>query len=342
MSSSGYNPVASQVGAGEDTSAIELADVEAVAEGEKAASAPAAAPAKEDPTSSLTAVGFGVALYAFCSSTLLVINKVSVHLIPDPSFVLFCQFLASSVAVRSIKVIYPDTDIEFLKWEKAKPFFAATLIFYICLFTNTAALKHVNVETVIVVRSCSPIAVALLEKVTLGKDLPNIYGCGALLVLAGGATLYVLTDDGFQVQGYMWLAAYFVSIVIEMVFVKFIVETIPMSTWTRVYYNNTLSLPLAAFTCVWQGSKFLEVTWSAGSMAAIWLSCIVGVAISYAGFNLRKLVSATTFTVVGVVCKIITVFINDVIWTQHSNALGHVGLGICIFAGWLYEKAKKW
>ena len=28
----------------------------------------------------------------------------------------------------------------------------------------------------------------------------------------------------------------------------------------------------------------------------------VGVAISYAGFNLRKLVSATSFTVVGVVC----------------------------------------
>ena len=31
-----------------------------------------------------------------------------------------------------------------------------------------------------------------------------------------------------------------VFIVVEMVFVKFVVDTIPMSTWTRVYYNNTL------------------------------------------------------------------------------------------------------
>ena len=33
-----------------------------------------------------------------------------------------------------------------------------------------------------------------------------------------------------------------VFIVVEMVFVKFVVDTVPMSTWTRVYYNNTLRL----------------------------------------------------------------------------------------------------
>eukprot|EP00929_Paragymnodinium_shiwhaense_P064924 TRINITY_DN325_c0_g2_i1.p1 TRINITY_DN325_c0_g2~~TRINITY_DN325_c0_g2_i1.p1 ORF type:complete len:332 (-),score=44.93 TRINITY_DN325_c0_g2_i1:163-1158(-) len=302
--------------------------------------------ARAEPTKPAAAesasVGYGVALYACCSSTLLIINKVAVQLIPDPSFVLFCQFLSSSLAVRAIKIIYPSSDIEFVHWKKAKPFFAASSIFYICLFTNTAALKYVNVETVIVVRSCSPIAVALLERVVLGNPLPNIYSGCALLVIAAGAATYVMTDSGFQVKGYMWLGAYFVSIVCEMVFVKFIVETVPMSTWTRVYYNNTLSLPLAALTCSLNGNKFLETIWSAGTITALWCSCAVGVAISYAGFNLRKLVSATTFTVVGVVCKIITVLINDVIWTQHSSVFGHLSLAVCIFAGVLYEKAKKW
>ncbi len=32
--------------------------------------------------------------------------------------------------------------------------------------------------------------------------------------------VYVATDAGFRVDGYMWLAAYFISIVTEMVFVK--------------------------------------------------------------------------------------------------------------------------
>merc|ERR1712006_13515 len=117
---------------------------------------------------------------------------------------------------------------------------------------------------------------------------------------------------------------------VEMVFVKFVVENIQMSTWTRVYYNNTLSIPMALLSCALEGFKFTEATWGAPALLSVWLSCIVGVAISYAGFSLRKLVSATAFTVVGVVCKLITVLINDLIWTQHSNAWGHLSLGICI------------
>lgn len=286
-------------------------------------------------------VTFSVILYAVCSSTLLVINKVAVHYVQDASFVLLCQLVASALFVRILRAAQPGTDIELLTWAKAKPFFLASLIFYICLFTNTRALKSVNVETVIVVRSCSPIAVALLETAVFQNPLPNRYGMGALLMLAGGAVLYVVTDAGFQVDGYFWLGLYFVSIVIEMVFVKFIVETIPMSTWTRVYYNNTLSIPLAVMSCALEGFRFLHATWGPAALLSLWLSCIVGVAISYAGFSLRKLVSATMFTVVGVVCKLVTVLINDCIWTQHSNAWGHLGLGICIFAGWLYQKSKS-
>merc|ERR1719413_174274 len=92
------------------------------------------------------------------------------------------------------------------------------------------------------------------------------------------------------------------------------------------------------------GGKFFEAEWSIGAIVAVGLSCVVGVAISYAGFNLRKLVSATSFTVVGVVCKILSVLINDVVWTfagsadKHSNLLGHFSLLICIAAGFMYER----
>mmetsp|Transcript_96508 Transcript_96508/g.242078 ORF Transcript_96508/g.242078 Transcript_96508/m.242078 type:complete len:347 (+) Transcript_96508:99-1139(+) len=288
-----------------------------------------------------SAVIFAVALYAACSSTLLVINKVAMHLVPDAPFILFCQFLASSLAVKGLAFTQPDMDIEGLKWEKAKPFAVATFVFYLCLLSNTQALKSVNVETVIVVRSCSPIAVALLERASLGRPLPSVQGIGALFVIAGGAVLYVITDKGFHIEGYSWLAFYFVSIVVEMVFVKFVVDTVKMSTWTRVYYNNTLSLPMALLSAFAFGeSKAISMEWTLGAIGAVLLSCVVGVAISYAGFNLRAKVSATSFTVVGVVCKILTVLLNDVIWTNHSNVLGHCGLFICIAAGFVYEKVK--
>mmetsp|Transcript_9799 Transcript_9799/g.17606 ORF Transcript_9799/g.17606 Transcript_9799/m.17606 type:complete len:342 (+) Transcript_9799:83-1108(+) len=286
-------------------------------------------------------VAFGVALYAACSSTLLLINKVSVHMVPDASFVLFCQFIASSISVRAMKMADPQADIELLTLEKAKPFSLACGVFFLCLLANTQALKSVNVETVIVARSCSPIAVCVLEHFTLGKDLPNLHGMLSLGAIAGGAVLYVVTDEGFKIDGYAWLLFYFVFIVVEMVFVKFVVETIPMSTWTRVYYNNTLSIPMVIASSVALGfGDFMKVEWGILHLLVIALSCIVGLAISYAGFNLRKLISATSFTVIGVMCKIITVLINDIVWTQHSNMMGHLGLLFCIGAGFAYERSK--
>ncbi|CAK0868364.1 unnamed protein product [Prorocentrum cordatum] len=286
-------------------------------------------------------VALGVALYAACSSTLLVINKVTMAYLPDAAFVLFCQFVSSALAVRLLRCARPSADIELLSWEKSKKFVFATLVFYACLLSNTQALQYVNVETVIVARSCSPIAVALLDHVALGRDLPNLRGALALVSIAGGAFIYVLVDQGFKIKGYSWLALYFVFIVVEMVFVKFIVETVPMSTWTRVYYNNALSIPMAILSSVVAGGSVLfATTLTPGAICAVGLSCIVGVAISYAGFNLRSLVSATSFTVVGVVCKIFTVLLNDMIWTQHSNATGHLGLLICIAGGFAYERVK--
>jgi len=289
-----------------------------------------------------SAIVFGIALYAMCSSTLLIVNKVAMVEMPDPSFLLFCQFLTSSLAVRALKVAKPEMDIELLTWDKAKPFLLATMVFFMCLLSNTAALKSVNVETVIVARSCSPIAVAVLERIFLKRELPSVQGMLALLAIIGGAVIYVLSDQGFRVDGYSWLAVYFVFIVVEMVFIKFIVDTVPMSTWTRVYYNNTLSIPMAMASAIALGDgKALQVVWTPTALSAVLLSCVVGFAISYAGFNLRSLISATSFTVVGVVCKVNTVLINDCMWTMHSNLYGHAGLSVCIISGFAYEKFKR-
>lgn len=286
-------------------------------------------------------VAVAVALYAACSSTLLLINAVAVRAVNDASFVLFCQFVFSSLTVRAIRCVRPESDIELLSWEKGRPFFLACAVFFLCLLSNTEALKSVNPETVIVARSCSPVAVCVLEHLTLGRDLPNARGGLALCSIAAGAFIYVLSDKGFHIAGYTWLAVYYVFIVVEMVLVRYVVTHIEMSTWTRVYYNNTLSIPLVLISSSALGlGKFLAAEWSPGTITALVLSCWVGVAISYAGFNLRKLVSATTFTVVGVVCKLITVMINDLMWSHHSNSWGHVGLLICIGAGFAYERSK--
>ena len=118
--------------------------------------------------------------------------------------------------------------------EKIKPFMGISLLFCACLWTNVKALESANVETVIVFRALSPIAVTLCDHYFLGRDLPSARSWMSLLTIVLGVILYVLTDDGFEFGTYMWVGLYFVSITAEMVYVKYVVENVEMTTWDRV------------------------------------------------------------------------------------------------------------
>lgn len=212
-----------------------------------------------------------------------------------------------------------------------------------CLLSNTEALGESNVETVIAARCCTPIAVAFVERLWLGSDLPSYRGLLSLGGIIVGGAIYAMSDAGLQLFQSRWLLLYFISLVVETVFVKMIIETLQMSTWTRVYYNNTLSIPLVLAALVITGDTSAMVISSLTSeqTVVIFISCLVGLGISYTGFHLRKLVTATSFSVVGVVCKLVTVLLNDAIWTHHSNAVGHCGILVCIAACYAYEQSKS-
>ena len=74
-------------------------------------------------------------------------------------------------------------------------------------------------------------------------------------------------------------------------------------------------------------------------MGVLGLSCAIGVCMSYSAFLLRANVSATMFTVVGIMCKIGTVVINQVIWDKHASANGLAALLVCLLAGTFYKQA---
>jgi hypothetical protein len=52
---------------------------------------------------------------------------------------------------------------------------------------------------------------------------------------------------------------------------------------------------------------------------ALGVGCAVGLAMNYFSWKLREAVSATTVTVIGNICKFITILANILIWDQHSG-----------------------
>ena len=73
--------------------------------------------------------------YSLCNSQLLIINKITLAYVPAPCFLLFCQLLASGVAVRvlaELRVLVADK----LDVEKAKGFLVVVFTFVTTLFAN--------------------------------------------------------------------------------------------------------------------------------------------------------------------------------------------------------------
>ena len=65
----------------------------------------------------------------------------------------------------------------------------------------------------------------------------------------------------------------------------------------------------------------------------------VGNSNSYSGWNCRGMVSAATYSLVGVVNKFFTVLLNVFLWDKHSSTTGLFAVCICLAAGFFYQAA---
>uniref|UniRef100_A0ACD5URF9 Uncharacterized protein n=1 Tax=Avena sativa TaxID=4498 RepID=A0ACD5URF9_AVESA len=285
--------------------------------------------------------------YALCSSLLAIINKYAITKFSYPGLLTAFQYLTSVVGVWSLGkfgFLYHDP----FNFQTARKFAPAALVFYLAIFTNTHLLKHANVDTFIVLRSLTPLLVAIADTTFRKQPCPSKLTFLSLVIILGGALGYVMTDSGFTLTAYSWAVAYLVTITTEMVYIKHMVTNLRLNTWGFVLYNNLLSLIMAPVFGILTG-EHLSVfrafesrgqSWfELDAFVAVSLSCVFGLLISFFGFAARKAVSATAFTVTGVVNKFLTVTINVMIWDKHANGFGLVCLIFTLAGGIFYQQS---
>lgn len=163
-----------------------------------------------DPTAAAAAQAnrasvFGsIAAYGVCSSTMLLANKLATHYIPAPALVSAAQIVVCIVFVVHLHCAGVIT-VERPTKRRLVPYANYSVLFALSLFTNMHSLQHSNVETVIVFRSATPLAVAIADYIFLGRQLPGIRSVSSLLGILVGAAIYVGEDSQFKMEG---LAAY--------------------------------------------------------------------------------------------------------------------------------------
>ncbi|XP_023743787.1 GDP-mannose transporter GONST3 isoform X2 [Lactuca sativa] len=244
--------------------------------------------------------------------------------------------------------------LNFLQHDRLDPqtmwrFLPAAIIFYLSLFTNSELLLHANVDTFIVFRSAVPIFVAIGETLYLHQPWPSLKTWLSLATIFAGSVVYVITDYQFTLMAYTWALAYLISMSIDFVYIKHVVMTIGLNTWGLVLYNNLEALLLFPLELLIMGElkkirhEIKEETdwYSFEVILPVGLSCLFGLAISFFGFSCRRAISATGFTVLGIVNKLLTVVINLMIWDKHSSFIGTIGLLICMFGGVMYQQSTS-
>jgi len=164
---------------------------------------------------------------------------------------------------------------------------------------------------------------------------------GSLVGIAFGVVMYVNIDSNFSMQAYLWIAVWYVVSIFEIIYVKHLVSSVSMTTWGRTYYQNILSVPCLAIMFILLGEKEVieNLVWTRGAVFFILISCLTGLGMSFLSFHLRDMVSATSFAIVGNLCKVATIIVNMLIWDKHSSPTGILSLLICLGAGATYAQA---
>ena len=279
---------------------------------------------------------------------MLVINKLAVQELPLPTVVSGAQLLASSLVVVAMKIVWP-TVMGAMDKTKVIPFALYTAMFAAGLFANMKALMLTNVGAVIAARSCLPVIVCLIEWAFMGRALPGARSCLSLAGVVAFAGLYIRNDSAVDVEGlegYAWLLTWWLLLALQMTYGKWMTEKIEMTQWERVFYTNAFAIPptIALYYGTGESAKVAAPGGVAlGEYAYTWLvaSCVMGVGISYSGWRARSVITATTFTLVGVLNKMATIAFTVIVWPNDASVTGIASLVFCIAFGLLYQDAPK-
>ena len=295
--------------------------------------------------------------YAASSSALLVLNKISITAIPNASVLLFVQllstvfFILGPALAGTLKVqILPSRSV-------IRAYASVAFVFLTTIYSNFQVVSSIGVNSFVVLRCGTPLIISILDWGFLGREFPkgpSLLPLAGIFLFASSYSFLKLREDRLQegqtsagalspsMAGLFWALVWLSSFVLDMVYIKYVVHKYPCSGMERTLYQNFLALPMLLLPCL-----LLEQTDTYSSLiaadkkgvAAVLLSCVAGAVLSYTGMSLRSELSATSFTVVGIMCKMASSVLNEIFVAQEKHKSTLVCLAGVIVSSALYKPA---
>jgi GDP-mannose transporter len=291
-------------------------------------------------------------LYFVSSSSLLVLNKVAIKAIPNASLLLFTQ-LSSTVVIVAAPALGGKARVNFKPEGKVvRAYSTVAVVFLATIYSNFQVIHSIGINPFIVLRCSTPLMVSILDWAFMGRTLPDWKSALALSGILTSGSMYarlkiadpdfVANGTGDANSGLWWSAIWLVSFLLDMVYIKYVVEAYPCSGSERTLYQNFLALPILVILLN-VGAEKHSVLEAANAPQSAWLAvvltCFAGAALSFTGMSLRTELSATLFTVLGIVCKMASTLLNE-IFVEPERDLGRIAcIAAVIISSSFYKQA---
>lgn len=282
-------------------------------------------------------------IFCLSGSALTVFNKLIMRAFPAPNLVLFLQNVITYLLLVLGAPIVPF-DIGKFERSKALKWLPLVFLFYGMLVSSMFALEIVTATTLIVQRNLGTMTIACADYVFLGTTQPRrrIF---AIICLCLGSLLYVYDEVDsmkFDVNGYFWLLVNIITTTAYQIKVKSLVNELKLNSWTMSKYNNLLSLPFCLLFSWFHGEQYVAGSASTSLSLFDWsiiaASCTLGFILSVSAFQLNRMITPTSITVLNNSNKMVLIFFTAFFMDYDTLTVHSVsGIGIVMLSASLYS-----
>ena len=174
------------------------------------------------------------------------------------------------------------------------------------------AMEHNTLGTIVVFRNVAPLFTLLIERMFRIPMQVSLETVGALLSIVVGVVLYHFHAIGFTRLGLLAICLNMAFAVLERLMQRHLMAQSPVdiSKPGMMLLNNACGLlPCGVLMLAYhEPRRWADVAagLTPGGVGLVLISCVNGVAISYAGLKVQQLVTATSFMVLTNVNKFVS------------------------------------
>ncbi|KAJ1634433.1 hypothetical protein T492DRAFT_973675 [Pavlovales sp. CCMP2436] len=277
------------------------------------------------------------------SAGMSIFNKLALLHIPLPLTIVAIQmaFTTVTLLLRPSELRWGNSD-DIKRWAYTVP-----LLFVGMLASSMVAMQFASLGTMVVCRNIAPIPTMLIEGMF---RIPYVMTARTLLSLAviiGGVALYEIHEIRFSVGALLAILVNMLFAVLERIMQRHLMANNPveLSKPMMMMLNNGIGmLPTLLLALCWgEQHKWADAfsQMDKRDMTFLAISCLNGLAISYAGIRLQHMVAATSFMVVTNVNKFAVIFFGIATLGESASYASLLGCSLAVVGGVMYADARK-